>query len=291
MTTAMTPARTALLTCIAMVAFAANSLLCRLALRDTAIDAQSFTTLRLASGALTLWMILRLRSGGPRPGGSWPSALALLVYAAGFSFAYRELSTATGALLLFGAVQLTMIGAGIAGGERPGPIRIVGLLLALGGVVWLLLPGVSAPPPGAAAFMIAAGIGWGIYSLRGRGSPDPTADTARNFLRAMVPAGVLSALLVSNLSIDPAGAAYAVASGALASGIGYAIWYAALPGLLPTTAATAQLSVPILAAIAGVALAGESATLRLFVSGAATLGGIALVLAGRQLESRRAGPT
>lgn len=206
--------RILVLTALAMTAFAGNSLLCRLALKDTAIDAASFTTVRLLSGALMLWLVVRLRGGGARAGaGNWPSALALFAYAAGFSFAYITLPAATGALLLFGAVQATMIGHGLWRGERLRRAQSVGLVLALGGLVGLLLPGLAAPPLFGAAMMLGAGIAWGVYSLRGRVPGDATRVTAGNFLRAMPIAAALSVLMAGNLSLDRAGLLYAVASG------------------------------------------------------------------------------
>lgn len=270
------------LVALAMAAFAANSLLCRLALRDTAIDAATFTTVRIASGALVLWIIARAREATMSGAGSWRSAGALFAYAAAFSFAYVELSAGIGALLLFGAVQMTMIGWGLWSGERIAAVQGAGLALAVGGLVGLLWPGLSAPPPGSAALMIAAGIAWGIYSLRGRGAGNPTIATAGNFMRAVPFAAVLSLATLSGAKADAAGIAYAIASGALASGLGYAIWYAALPGLNATKAATVQLSVPVIAAIAAVILLGESLTLRLVASSAAILGGVALVVLHRR---------
>lgn len=262
---------------LAMLAFAGNSLLCRLALRDTAIDAASFTTLRLVSGALALGLIARLR-GRAAAGGDWRSAFALFVYAAGFSFAYLALEAGTGALLLFGAVQTTMIGHGLARGERLRGPQWLGLALAMGGLVGLLLPGVSTPPPSGAALMLCAGAAWGVYSLRGRGAGDPTAVTAGNFLRAVPFALALSALCFARASMDAAGVAYALASGVLTSGIGYAIWYAALPSLRAASAATIQLSVPALAALGGTLLLGETAGVRLLLASGTILGGIALVI-------------
>ena len=290
----MSPVRLASLTALAMVGFAGNSLLCRAALGQTAIDAASFTSLRLVSGAAALMLLTRMRrprenaadQTGPGPSakraGSWPSALALLVYAAGFSFAYVSLPAATGALLLFGAVQATMIGYGLATGERLGPGQVVGLLLSFGGLTALLLPGVAAPPPVGSALMIAAGVAWGVYSLRGRAAGDPLAHTAGNFLRASPLALLLSALLVRHASIDPAGVAYALASGSLASGLGYALWYAVLPSLKPTPAAAVQLSVPVLTAVGGVLLLSEPVTLRLTLASVAILGGIALTLVNKR---------
>lgn len=274
---ALTGTRLWLLVAAAMLAFAGNSVLCRLALRDGGIDAASFTSLRLVSGALVLWLIVCLR-GGARTGGDLLSAFALFVYAAGFSFAYVSLSTGTGALLLFGAVQATMIGRGLAKGEHLSALQWCGLALALGGLVGLLLPGVSAPPLAGALLMVAAGVAWGAYSLRGRGAGDATAKTAGNFIRAVPFALVLSLFLLRDAHADAAGIACALVSGALTSGIGYAIWYTALPHLRATSAATVQLSVPALAAIAGIALLGEPPTWRLALATFAILGGIALVV-------------
>lgn len=266
------------LTSLAMVAFASNSLLCRVALKQTGIDAASFTSIRLISGALMLWLIVRITRGARTGGGNWRSAFALFAYAAGFSFAYVNLPAATGALLLFGAVQATMIGHGIWAGERPRKLQLMGLLLALGGLVALLLPGLSAPPLPDSVLMLGAGIAWGIYSLRGKGAGDPTLVTAGNFLRAVPFAAALSLIMYDRATLDSAGSWYAIASGALASGIGYAIWYMALPALKATHAATVQLSVPVIAALGGIIFLGESITLLLVFASAAILGGIALVI-------------
>lgn len=287
----MSLARVLLLTTLAMLAFAANSLLCRLALRETGIDAASFTTIRLASGALMLWLVVRLRGGsahtvGHAPYGSWASALALFAYAAAFSFAYRTLPAGAGALLLFGAVQATMIGYGLWRGERLGARQSAGMALAAAGLVGLLLPGLSAPPLQGAVLMLASGVAWGVYSLRGRGVANPAASTAGNFLRAVPFALALSLAQLSSASVDAAGAAYAVASGALASGLGYALWYGALPLLRATTAATVQLSVPVLAALGAAAFLGEAITLRLMLASLAVLGGIALVIRSPRRASR-----
>ncbi len=267
-------------TLIAMLAFAGNSLLCRVALRDTTIDPASFTTLRIVAGALMLWLIVRLRSQAlPASGsGNWPSAIALFVYAAAFSQAYVGLSTGTGALLLFGAVQATMIGVGLWRGERLGGVQSVGLWLAGAGLVGLLLPGLSAPPLAGALLMLASGAAWGIYSLRGKGAGDPTRVTAGNFIRAVVPATVMTLATLPLARLDLAGTAYAVASGALTSGVGYAVWYSALRNLRVTTAATVQLSVPVLAAVGGTVLLAEPLSMRLVLASATILGGIALVI-------------
>lgn len=277
-----TPLRTAVLTLLALAAFAGNSLLARAALRDTQIDAASFTALRIASGAAVLWLIVRWRGGDARAG-SWRSALALFAYAAAFSFAYLSLTAATGALLLFGAVQVTMIGVGLARGERLRPLQWTGFALAFGGLVGLLLPGLTAPPLAGALLMIAAGIAWGAYSLRGRSAAaDATATTAGNFLRAAPMALALALAALPWARIDAPGTAYALASGALTSGLGYAVWYTALKGLRATTAATVQLSVPVLTALAGVLLLAEPLGTRLLLASAAVLGGIALVIAARR---------
>ena len=265
-----------------MTAFAANSLLCRLALKTTSLDPGSFTLIRIVSGALMLWIIARVRAGHRVAGGSWLSALALFAYAAGFSFAYVQLPAGVGALLLFGAVQVTMIGYALWQGERPRGIQMAGICAAIAGLVGLLLPGLSAPPPVQAALMLAAGVAWAVYSIRGRQPGDPTAATAGNFLRAVPFAAALALLTGLRASPDPAGIAYAVASGALASGVGYALWYAALRAMTSTDAATVQLSVPVLAAFGGVMLLGEAVTLRLVLSSASILGGIALVIATKR---------
>ncbi len=277
----MRQSRIFVLTLLAMLAFAGNSLLCRAAFSAGRIDAASFTTIRIVAGALALWLIVRMRGGKAAPAGNWPSALALFVYAAAFSFAYLSLSAATGALLLFGAVQATMIGVGLWRGEGLRGWQIVGLACALGGLIGLLLPGLSAPPLSGAALMLAAGIAWGVYSLRGKGAGDPLRVTAGNFQRAVVFAALLSLGLLSRLSLDGVGVACAIASGALTSGVGYAIWYTALPGLKATSAATVQLSVPIIAAGGGILLLGEPPTLRLLLASLAILGGIAMVIRSR----------
>ncbi len=278
-------ARIFVLTSLAMIAFAGNSLLCRLALKHTSIDAASFTTIRLTSGAVILYLVVHMRRGTQPGAGNWPSAFALFVYAAGFSFAYTTLSAATGALLLFGAVQATMIGYGAWAGERLRNVQCFGLLLALGGLVGLLLPGLSAPPLHGSVLMLVAGVAWGIYSLRGKRGGDPTKVTAGNFLRAVPIAAALSIVMLNSSSVDSAGFWYAVSSGALASGLGYAIWYTALPALKAANAATIQLSVPIIAALGGIVFLGESLTLRLVLASMAVLGGIALVILVKQHTS------
>jgi drug/metabolite transporter (DMT)-like permease len=270
--------RMMVLTTLAMLAFAGNSLLCRIALRETTIDPASFTLIRLISGALMLALIVRISRRRREARGDNRSALALFVYAAAFSFAYVSLSAATGALLLFGAVQATMIGAGLMRGERMGLLQALGLLLALAGLVGLLLPGLTAPPLAGSLLMLLAGIAWGVYSLRGRGGGDPLQVTTGNFMRAVPIAVLLGVLMLGRLSFDRAGVGLAIISGALTSGIGYALWYAVLPAMKAAHAATVQLSVPVIAAVGGIALLGEAASLRLLLASIAILGGIVLVI-------------
>lgn len=278
-------AMTFFLTILAMIAFAGNSLLCRLALKQTGIDPASFTSLRILSGALALRLIINLRAGPRSTAGSWPSALALFAYAAGFSYAYVSLPAATGALLLFGAVQATMIGYGLWSGERLALQQSAGLVCALGGLAVLLLPGLSAPPLAGSLLMLGAGVAWGVYSLRGKGAGDPAGVTAGNFLCAVPMAAALSAVTVRGGSLDSFGFWYAIVSGALASGCGYVLWYMALKGLKATSAAIVQLSVPVIAAGGGIVLLGEAITLRLLIASTAILGGIALVIVERPSET------
>ena len=265
-----------------MLAFAGNSLLCRSALKNTGIDAATFTLLRIVSGAIALCLLLLARRKRSRAAGNWPSALALFVYAAGFSFAYLHISAGTGALLLFGAVQATMISWGLHKGERLDFIQIVGLALALGGLMVLLFPGLSAPPLGGSVLMLSAGAAWGIYSLRGKGVTNPAGATAGNFLRAALFALLLSLITLPYGKVDSLGIIYAILSGAITSGLGYVIWYSALRGLKAASAATVQLSVPVLAAAGGILFLGEPITLRYVFASLAVLGGIALVLIEKQ---------
>ncbi len=234
--------------------------------------------IRIVAGALCLWLIARWRDGPRAPAGNWPSALALFAYAAAFSYAYVSLSAGTGALLLFGAVQASMIGWGLFKGERLRGLQMLGWLLALGGLVGLVLPGWAAPPWQGSVLMVAAGVAWAVYTLRGKGQGDPLQVTSGNFARAMLPAALCSAWMWPSAALDGAGVACAVASGALASGVGYAVWYTVLPALRMTTAATLQLAVPVIAAVGGIAWLGESISLRLLLAAPAILGGIALVL-------------
>jgi len=274
---------TVLCTVLAMLAFAANSVFCRLALGRGAIDAASFTLIRFGSGAVVLLAIHLARRHEWRRilSADWISVAELCLYAAPFSLAYRELTAGTGALLLFGSVQATMLGSGLRRGERPVPAEWLGLFAALGGLVFLVSPGVSAPPVAGSALMVVAGIAWGLYSLRGRRAGDPLATTAANFFW-LVPFAVLFWLARPvPLVVSPIGAISAVLSGALASGVGYAIWYTALPALTATRAATVQLTVPVLAALGGIAFMRETITARLMLSSLLVLGGVGLAIFGR----------
>jgi drug/metabolite transporter (DMT)-like permease len=279
----MSLARLVLFTSLAMVAFASNSILCRLALSETSIDAASFTVVRLVSGALMLWCLLSLKGFTGKHQGSWPSAIALFAYAALFSYAFLELAAGTGTLILFGAVQASMIGFGLFRGEQLNVLQWLGFCVALAGLIGLVLPGLSAPPLHAAILMTGAGIAWGIYSIRGKASINPLLVSASNFLLTVPLAVSLAALaaLTHGLNIDLFGIGLALASGSLTSAIGYLIWYAVLPELSAMNAATIQLSAPVLAAIGGVLLLSETMTLRLVLASIAILGGIALVIRQR----------
>jgi drug/metabolite transporter (DMT)-like permease len=272
-----------ILTLLAMIAFASNSLLCRAALKQTSIDAASFTFVRIFSGAVALWLIVNVRriigaASDIRVDGNWISALALVLYAAAFSFAYVDVAAGTGALLLFGAVQATMVLWGLHKGEQLRAIQIVGLIVAAIGLVVLLFPGLSAPPLFGSILMLGAGIAWGIYSLRGKGKKNPATVTAGNFARAVPLAAAVSIMFLPRLHLDLAGVTYAIISGAITSGVGYVIWYSALPGLKAASAATVQLSVPVLTATGGILLLGEPLTLRYLLASVAILGGIAFVV-------------
>lgn len=286
---------TAALTAFTMVAFAANSVLCRMALGRDLIDPQSFTTVRLVSGALVLLVLSRALAPTVRDDGefdgvdrtpltgdrktTWASALALFGYAAAFSLAYVSLDAGTGALILFGAVQATMIGAGIRSGERPHWSEWLGLTLAVGGLVYLTAPGATAPDPVGALLMLVSGISWGIYSLLGKGVRAPVLSTTRSFVRAAPLAVVGSLAAVSFFRIEPRGLLLAVVSGGVTSGLGYALWYRALRGLTRTRAAIVQLLVPVLAAVGGVVFLAESVTLRLVLASVAVLGGVGIAVA------------
>jgi len=276
--------QTTVFTSVAMLAFAANSLLCRFALQRREIDPVSFAAIRLVSGAIMLAVIVRLRPERPSPShADWLAATMLFAYVAFFSFAYLTLPAGTGALILFGAVQLTMLSVGFRSGEKFGYVAWVGLVLAVAGLFYLVSPGIAAPPLLGAALMAIAGVAWGVYSLRGRRITDPLAATAGNFARAALLAPLLSLLFIvkARAYTDAAGVALGIASGALTSGIGYVIWYAALRRLSAMRAATVQLSVPLIAAFGGVVFLSEAITPRLIAASTAILGGIAMVMTSR----------
>lgn len=276
------PSSTVLFACLAMVAFAANSLLCRMALVETDIGPASFTLVRLLSGAVVLSLLVQFKGSKPWQQGSWSGALALFIYAAGFSFAYLHMSTGTGALLLFGAVQITMIGIGFARGERFTVTQSAGFVFAFFGLVYLVLPGVSAPPLMSASLMIVAGIGWGVYSVLGKGVASPLLMTGGNFLRTTPMAIVLFLMISEPLSFTDPGIIYGILSGAIASGLGYALWYAVLPKLAATNAATLQLSVPVIATFMGWLFLAEAITFRIIIASLAIIGGIVLVMKKRR---------
>lgn len=277
------------ITALAMIAFAANSVLGRLALVEGEIGAGGFALIRLVSGALVLALIVIARS--QRPSGSWRGGFALFIYAAFFSYAYLGLAAGTGAIILFAVVQITMLGWGIVQGERPTGLQWLGLTIALAALVWLVSPSVEAPPFFAALAMAVAGIGWGVYSLLGKGAGDPTRATAGNFVRASLIAATLAVpalMLYPETKPSQNGIALAVASGAITSGLGYAIWYTALKDLTSTRAGIAQLSVPAIAAIGGVLFLSEPITLRFALASGAILGGVALAVLTPAAASRKA---
>ncbi len=271
-----------LLTSFALLCFAFNSILCRLALRGEGIDAASFTAVRIISGAIVLYILAAAFSKESGKSGSWRSALFLFGYAAAFSFAYLSLTAATGALMLFGAVQLTMVAVSIARGERPRRFEWIGMAVAFGGLIYLVLPGLQAPPLVSSALMIAAGAAWGFYTLSGKGIPDPLAATSGNFARAVPFALIPLAFFAGSLKIDAHGAMLAALSGAVASGVGYAVWYAALKYHSATRAAVLQLSVPAIAAVGGIVFLAESFTARFAIASVLIIGGIGLTILGRR---------
>lgn len=273
---------TLLYTSFALIAFALNSILCRLALRGEEIDAASFTSVRIVSGTAALALLSYIFcKTSPVKSGNWVSAFFLFAYAACFSFAYLKLTAGMGALVLFGAVQVSMIGVALIRGEKPGILEWLGMIAALGGLIYLVLPGLSAPPLTSAALMAAAGVAWGAYTLRGKGSTDPLGDTAGNFLRAVPMAAIVSMAFIPGFHLSNRGIILAVLSGAVTSGIGYTVWYAVLKEHTSTRAAVLQLSVPVLTAVIGVAFLAEELTVRLMIAGSLVLGGIGLVIKGK----------
>jgi drug/metabolite transporter (DMT)-like permease len=276
--------KTLLYTALAMFAFAANSILCRMALGTSSIDAAAFTSIRLVSGVVVLASILLFtgRQVSQKSRGSWMGGLMLFLYAITFSYAYLSLDTGTGALILFGSVQVTMIFVSVVMGYRPSAMEWGGLLLAFAGFVYLVLPGVTAPPLGGFSLMLMAGIAWGFYSLNGRQSVNPLMDTGYNFLRTLPYVVLLLLFTYSSSAMTMQGVILAMVSGGVASGIGYAIWYRALRGLTSTVAAVVQLSVPLIAALGGILLLSESLTLRFVIAAILILSGILIVIYGRQ---------
>ncbi len=282
---------TAALTVLALIAFAANSVFCRLALAEPIIDPASYTAVRLITGAMALWMIATFgrKESFEKSGGSWISAAMLFSYAVTFSFAYISLSAGTGALILFAAVQITMIAVGLYTGERPEILEWLGLFIAITGLIYLVSPGITAPSTAGSVLMATAGIAWGIYSLRGRGTRDPIGATADNFLRTVPLAIGVILLCLSRLTITPMGFLWAALSGSITSGVGYVLWYAALPRLTATRAATVQLAVPVLAAIGGIAVLAEAVSLRLVISAVVILGGVGLAVSSRKILAKPQG--
>jgi drug/metabolite transporter (DMT)-like permease len=275
--------RALLCTAAALCAFAGNSLLTRLALGRMTIDAATFATVRLAAGAGMLLLVTRVRRGRPfRISGSWLSATALFLYALPFSYAYVSLTAGTGALILTGSVQATMMLAALTKGERPHLLQWLGLGVALAGLVYLVLPGLAAPSLLGSISMALAGVAWGLYSLLGRGTPSPLDQTTGNFVRALPLVVIVGMLARSHVHVEPTGILLGLACGAVTSGLGYVFWYAAVQGLTATRAAMIQLPVPILAGAGGVILLGEAISRRLLLSALVVLGGIALSLAGRE---------
>ena len=277
--------QTVLYTIFALVAFAFNSILCRMALRGGEADAAGFTAVRLVSGAVTLIVISYFFGTsktlkGMR--GNWISAFFLFAYAISFSFAYVGLTAAAGALILFSSVQFTMIAIAISRGEKPGRLEWIGLITALGGLVYLLFPGLSAPPLFASVLMVAAGVAWGLYTLRGKGSSDPLGDTTGNFVRSVPMIAIAVMPFFYKIDLSARGIVLAILSGAVASGVGYTVWYAALKHHTATRAAVLQLSVPVIAAFGGVVLLSEMMSTRLLIASALILGGIAMTILGRR---------
>ncbi len=284
--------RIAVLTAVAMLAFATNSILARLALSNNDIDPLAFTGIRLVSGAMVLMLIVFVRQKpGERPGfaamGTWSGALSLLAYAAAFSIAYVIVGAGPGALILFASVQISMVAWAVIKGDKPAVPEWLGMGIAIVALVYLVSPGLTAPPLHGAVLMTVAGISWGAYSLVGRGSTSPLADTAGNFIRCMPIGAVLVIAGVLYFRPSAAGLACAIASGAVASGLGYIIWYGVLPRLTRTTAAVVQLTVPAIAALGGVAFIGEALSGRLLIAMAGIIGGVSLALLAAERRRRR----
>ena len=291
--------RVFLYTTFALVAFAFNSILCRLALRGEETDAAGFTAVRLVSGAVALvviWYLFgrstdarvknTLPNGRVSAFGSWPSALFLFAYAVCFSFAYLGLTAGTGALILFGSVQMSMVTAAIFKSERPSALESLGLVIAVSGLVYLVLPGLASPPLTSSLLMAAAGMSWAAYTLRGKSSTDPLADTTGNFVRSLPMIAVIALIYLPNLHLTSNGWLFAIISGAITSGVGYTIWYSVVKHHTTTRAAVLQLAVPVIAAAIGIVFLGEIATTTLLIAATLILGGIGLTIFGRNAEAR-----
>ena len=284
--------RIAFYTSLALIAFASNSVLCRLALGENSIDAASFTAIRLISGVVVLAIIFGLSASqsssnsNTKSRGSWRASAMLFLYAITFSYAYLLLETGTGALILFASVQITMVLVDIISGNRPRPIEWVGMIVAFLGFIYLVAPGVSAPSPIGLILMVVSGIAWGFYTLAGRGSSQPLADTTFNFLRTLPLVAILVLATFSNTTLSTTGIVLAILSGGIASGTGYSIWYMALGGLSATQAAVVQLLVPIIAALGGVLFAAEPLHLRLVLASATILGGVLILILGKQYTQK-----
>ena len=301
--------RTIIYTAFALIAFAFNSILCRLALRGEEADAAGFTGVRLVSGAIALvvigWVVgfkggnasvnecaelnghddgtlLNSRASAFKHSGSWPSAFFLFAYAVCFSFAYLGLTAGTGALILFGSVQMSMVAVAIFRGERPTLLESIGLVIAVGGLVYLVLPGLASPPLTSSLLMAAAGMSWAAYTLRGKSSRDPLADTTGNFVRSLPMAAVVALIYLPNLHLTPRGWLLAILSGAFTSGVGYTIWYSVVKDHTTTRAAVLQLSVPVIAAAIGIVFLNETATTTLLIAATLILGGIAITIYGKK---------
>jgi drug/metabolite transporter (DMT)-like permease len=280
--------RTAVFTALALVAFAGNSLLCRMALGPAAIDAASFSTIRMVAGACCLGLLTAVtRRGNIWTQGSWLSAVILFVYAIPFSYAYGLLTAGTGALILFGTVQVTMIGGALVEGERPRARQWVGLLVAIAGLVYLLFPGIASPSPAGAALMAVAGVAWALYSIQGRGVGDPVAQNGGNFIRTLPMLLIVSVLAMRLRHVETSGAILAILSGAVTTGLGYAVWYSALRELTATRAALVQLLVPVITVTGGVLFLREPISPRVVLSAAIVIGGIALALSANERGGTR----
>lgn len=275
----MSKFKTIICTCFSLFAFAGNSVLCRLALGEAQLDPASFTIIRLLSGIVMLMLISSIFQikNSSKSKGSWFSALMLYVYAVTFSYAYISLDTGTGALILFGSVQLTMVLISLISGNRLRLIEWLGLITAFAGFVYLVIPSISTPSFQGFILMAISGIAWGIYTLMGKTSQQPLKDTAFNFLRTLPFVLALIIIQLNHTNLSQQGIILALISGAITSGIGYSIWYIAVGGLSTIQAGVVQLLVPIIAAIGGVVFAQELISVRLIFSSILVLGGIMLI--------------